>query len=367
VAQESPWSSKYSTFIMEEWYKGQWSNLTKRTNTFDSNGNIIQNGSYMWNDTTKVWETNTRVSHTLNANSTINFSIYQMWNKDTNSWEDWYKDLYTYDSAKNILTLKEQNFFGIGWFDISMTTYTYNASGQLTKDVYREFNLSTSKWETSGQQTYSYNADGTQNQNSFQSWNQTTSSWENISRSTYSYYDSKKMASEIYEGYSSGSWVMSTKTMISYNADGSMKEVLFQNWNASGGNWVDSAKSSYTSNPDGTISQVIETTWMPATSTWENQARETFTYGITSIGQQLAGTEQLKVFPNPFSNFISIEYNSMNVSDIQLFNSNGQLVRNIGKGEPLSNINLSALKNGVYILKVNAPESQKVVKLMKYK
>ncbi len=169
------------------------------------------------------------------------------------------------------------------------------------------------------------------------------------------------------EIYSSSAWVNDSKTMISYNADGSMKEILYQNWNASGGNWVDKDKETFTNNPDGTTGLVITTTWNPATSIWENQTRITFTYGLTSTGQQLAGTDQVKVFPNPFTNFISVEYNPLNVSNIQLYNVDGQLVRIFEKGELLSKINLGSLKNGVYFLKAVSPDSQQVIKLLKSK
>lgn len=366
AAQESPLDGKYSTLVIEEWTNGKWINSTKMTNTFDSSGNKIKDENDSWNDTTKVWNGYMVNNHTLNANSTINFTISQMWNDVTKAWEDMQKTVYTYDANKNILTQKTQIFFGTDWMDYSAITNTYNGSGKLTQSVDQTFDFMTFQLVNSSQNIYSYNADGTQNQDITQNWNATTSTWENKARTTNTYNASKKITMMTDEIYSSGAWVNDSKTMLSYNNDGSMKEVLYQNWNASGGNWVDSDKEFYTTNPDGTISQVISTSWIPATSMWENQTRITFTYGLTSIGQQLAGAEQLKVFPNPFRDEITIDFNNSKEFSIQIYNSSGQLVKAIEKGLPFSSINLASLKNGVYMLKVTTPESQKVVKLLKY-
>jgi Secretion system C-terminal sorting domain len=367
AAQVSPLDGKYSTLVIEEWTKGQWINSTKMTNTFDSSGNKIKDENDSWNDTTKVWKGYMVNAHTLNANSTINFTISQMWNDQTKSWDDLQKTFYTYDASKNILTQKTQMFFGANWLDYAATINTYNGSGKLSQSVEQTFDFMTFQLVNSSQQTYSYNADGVQNQSVSQKWNTTTSAWENNARTTNTYNDSKKIIVMIDEIYSSSAWVNDSKTMISYNADGSMKEILYQNWNASGGNWVDKDKETFTNNPDGTTGLVITTTWNPATSIWENQTRITFTYGLTSTGQQLAGTDQVKVFPNPFTNVISVEYNPLNVSNIQLYNVDGQLVRIFEKGELLSKINLGSLKNGVYFLKAVSPDSQQVIKLLKSK
>jgi len=106
-----------------------------------------------------------------------------------------------------------------------------------------------------------------------------------------------------------------------------VKEALYQNWNSSGGNWVDGDKESYTNNPDDTISQVLSSEWMPDKSIWELQTRATFTYGLTSIGKQLAGIDQLKVFPNPFTNEITVDFNTLKEYSIQIYNGNGLLVK----------------------------------------
>jgi len=356
---------KYSTMIMEDWVGDKWVNTTKVTNTFDSNGNIIKESNEMWDNVAKVWDKLAVTSHTLNANSTINYSITETWNEDLGSWEQMQKMVYTYDASKKVLTMKMQMFFGVDWMDLGLTTNTYNANGQLTTVLDQNFDFMTMGMINSTQTSHTYNSDGTENQSISQSWNALTSSWENTMRTTNAYISGKKLSSLIIENFTGGIWVNFMKSLMTYNGDGSVKESLSQDWNSSSGTWVDEGKGTYTLYPDGSVNQMLMTEWKADQSKWENQSRITYTYRTTSINQQ--GTDFLRVFPNPFSNSISIESGAIKFSSFQIFNTSGQLVRTIEKGERLSSIDLSDLKRGVYLLKVNSPESQKVIKLLKHK
>lgn len=350
--------------VMEEWVNGNWKNAIKYTNTYDGKGNITKVAMDSMDYVNNVWVNSMITSHTLNSNSTINYSITQFWNNDGNKWENVIKTIYTYDGSKNILTEKMQMFLDPDWMDVSTTTNSYNASGLIIKKVSQTsiFGMTINN----GQTTYTYNSDGTENQTTFQQWDDSSGGWVNSSRSTNTYNASKAVISLLNEDYTTGAWVNSTKSTITYNANGSVKESLDQDWNVSGSNWVDSSKAIFTYNTNGTINQMLMMDWLADQSKWENASRISYTYNsITFVQPELAETDQLRVFPNPFTDFISIEYNASKLSSIQLFTANGQLIWNFEKGKPLSQINLSSLKNGVYLLKVVSPESQKVVKLLK--
>lgn len=360
-------AQKYASMIMEDWVNGNWVISMRLTNTFDSNGNVIAEAYDGWNDTTKVWEKNMLSTHTLNSNSTINYTLIQMWNKDENKWDDMQKMMYTYDGSKNTLTQKTQWYSGTDWMDYSMANFTYDASGHLVKNINQQLDFMTMMMKDSYQSTYSYNDDGTENQHLSQNWNSTIGIWENTTRST-NIYDSKRISSILTEEFTTGAWVNSMKSIITYNENGSANESLTQEWNISTSSWVDTGKEFYSYYPDGTNYQMLMTEWKTDLNKWENQSRITYTNDASSfIKPGLEVTNQLRVFPNPFTDVLSIEYKSLGEFSIQLFNANGQLVRTIEKGESISEINLVSLKNGVYFLKVVSPESQKVVKILKNK
>ena len=76
--------------------------------------------------------------------------------------------------------------------------------------------------------------------------------------------------------------------------------------------------------------------------------------------------EDLEVFPNPFRDVLTIRYTGMasEIAQLQLYDLNGKLVREIAPSTGHSTqIDLSDLTAGVYLLRVNGIESYRVVKL----
>jgi hypothetical protein len=70
------------------------------------------------------------------------------------------------------------------------------------------------------------------------------------------------------------------------------------------------------------------------------------------------GKNNLVIYPNPAANQVNIEFNSANNSlvSVQLFNLNGQIVReirptNLQKGENTFNLNVEKLNRGTYIIR----------------
>jgi len=353
---------KYSTMTMEDWVDGGWKTTSKYSNAFDSNGNIIKVTIEIWNELFGKMD-KTVINHTLNANATINYSITQMWDNEVNDWIDSQKTIFTYDASKRVLTEKVQMWIDPDWMDISITINSY-ANGLLINKISK--NGVFGEMNNFMQIIYSYNSDGAEYQTVIQMWDALSETWKNQMQSTNTYDSSKKIIFVLTENSALGEWIKNMKSTFSYNIDGTVKESLGQDW--VDGYWVDSWKEFQSYNINGTVKEMLIMDWSTVQSKWENGSRWTYTYDASSIVQpELTGTDQLKVFPNPFNNVISIELGSSKISSIQIYNTNGQLLRNIEKGEPLSAINLSAFKSGVYLLKVNSPESQKVIKMLKNK
>jgi len=360
-------AQKYKTMIMQDWEKDAWVNSMRSTNAFDGNGNLIREGSDMWNDTTKIWENSVLTTHTLNANATINFSITQMWMKETKTWKDAQKTIYTYDGSKNLLTQKSQMFLGVVWMDLGILTNTYNNSNQLIQSIDQDYDLMTMQMKNTSKSTHTYNSDGTEYQTTSQIWG-TSGSWTNSNRSTFTYNSNKKISSIIFEEYKNDAWLNEMKSAITYNSNGTIKETISQEWDIPTGAWKDLWKENYSYNADQTINQMVITEWKADLNNWENQSKLIYTYdSSTFLDPEVATSDQIKVFPNPFQNEIFIQSESSVDSNIQLINSAGQIVRNINKSELLSTINLGSLRSGVYWLKLVTPESNQTVKIIKLK
>ncbi len=65
--------------------------------------------------------------------------------------------------------------------------------------------------------------------------------------------------------------------------------------------------------------------------------------------------EKIKIFPNPATSFVQIQWNESNKSEVRLFNLNGQMIY-LKKGVSLTDykIDVRALPSGMYFLRINS-------------
>jgi len=82
---------------------------------------------------------------------------------------------------------------------------------------------------------------------------------------------------------------------------------------------------------------------------------------VTSIGSEKDNSNSLTVFPNPTNGTIELNFNGYAQTDfnVSVFDNTGKLVLT-SKNE--TKVNLSALSNGLYILKVSSPDRASVIK-----
>jgi len=88
----------------------------------------------------------------------------------------------------------------------------------------------------------------------------------------------------------------------------------------------------------------------------------TETVGINSI----ATVNQLKVFPNPAKDFVTIETNNILFNQIKIFNINGKLVKQIDQNNLTGKLDISDLPGGQYIFSFETTDkviSQKIIKI----
>jgi hypothetical protein len=354
-------SQNYTTMTMETWESSNWKKAVRQTSAFDSKGNILTNATDTWNSTSGVWDKAGLTTYTLNVNSTVASTVTQIWN--VNKWEDSQSAIYTYDaSGNNLLTLKTRMYLGAVWLDNSLTTNIYNGSNQRTQSTNQTLDMLTMQLKNSWQMTFTYNGDGTENQNVHKTWNTGTSLWDTQSRTTYTYIASKKVSTILSEDYKSGNWVNDTKSIYTYNGDNTIKEVLSQAWDVTGSAWQDDSKDIFTYQ-NGNNTQILTQEWKG--TVWENVSRITYTYPVTSILQiETQGNNYLIVYPNPSKGQINIGGNSVDISDIYIYNVEGQLVKTILKGSVLSGIDLNFLNNGVYLVKTGNPGAEQVTRFI---
>lgn len=76
-----------------------------------------------------------------------------------------------------------------------------------------------------------------------------------------------------------------------------------------------------------------------------------------------ATDDQVKLFPNPFSDFITVEYSLANDSRLEIFNAVGQLVwsEDYDNGEGSETIDMSKMKPGIYLIVIKERTTEKTI------
>ena len=87
----------------------------------------------------------------------------------------------------------------------------------------------------------------------------------------------------------------------------------------------------------------------------------------TSLSEEMVGNQHIVVYPNPTNGVLTIEtqYAASMTTECAVFNIMGQeVMRQVGTGSQM-NLNLSALPEGTYFVKVVSESESKTVKVVK--
>lgn len=121
---------------------------------------------------------------------------------------------------------------------------------------------------------------------------------------------------------------------------------------------------------DGTLNGGVYDTWFninlsedaPGTSDYLKSSNPSvFTFAsLSTIDSQLNG---ISIFPNPTKNILNIKGLETTLESVEVYSITGQKV--ISTTTNLNTINVSAIANGVYFLKLNTADASKTIKFVK--
>ncbi len=83
-----------------------------------------------------------------------------------------------------------------------------------------------------------------------------------------------------------------------------------------------------------------------------------------NIEETVTNTQNVNVYPNPFSNKITVSSES-GLQKIELFHANGQVIENVSVSGKEFTLETSQLMNGVYFLQVTNLEGMEIIKIIK--
>lgn len=327
------------TMTAESWEGGAWGNISKTTFSYNSSDDVTGVLNKFWMDT---------------------------------AWTDFANVIYSYDVDGNNNEMTSQMWAGGSWMDASTTTNTYNSDDLITSSVTVNNLMSVN----TGRITYTYDADNNNTETVVESWDLGTSAWINGSKMTAT-FNADNLVTESVQQVWDNAWVNQVKSINTYNASNLISEAISQVWN--GTSWEDGTKvvQSYDANDMNTGSESFS--WDG--SSWElvgnaiptynsadllyqmvsqvedsagvisNSIRMTFTY-TNGVGLTEMNGVEVNIYPNPTSDFVSIELENDGYTQIILSNMEGKTVHLSTTSTSTSTIDIRELAQGVYNLNI---------------
>ncbi len=99
--------------------------------------------------------------------------------------------------------------------------------------------------------------------------------------------------------------------------------------------------------------------------TFENISKEIYDAYQTTTGISNSKKNEIQIFPNPTTEFISINSDKIEGSIVDIINSNGEFIKSIEVNNREQKIDVSELANGIYLLKIKTNQGDYHSKFIK--
>ena len=313
----------------ETFYRADGAQFDKRSLSYGSNGQLtgeitvsqskidesMQNATkcdYFYKDNKKVaisaeknmtgWQNLSKVETIINHEGKSAYSLNYSWNRDN---EDWNVD----PSLK--------------------CTWVYDENGCIAEYTKQPWDKEKNDWnEPNVRILYSYDVDGEVNEELYQSWNAGSDSWINGGKYTYA-KDGKNQKVALSYFFASGKWIADGKTVYSYDEDGKIARSDFY------GNNADAVLNAYC----------------------------IYSYSENSSCEVITEAEDINIYPNPAVTTFELAVPSSLVGKVAyILDVWGKQVKSVIVSNEKTQVDISGLPGGVYVLYVGEKTKKLVIK-----
>ena len=346
----------------------------KEESTYDANGKITLRTGSQWNYNTNQWNATWKEETAYNENGNQKISISYSWDKTTSQWVEGDKNKYesTFDVNGN-LTLYvgyEWDKTTSKWISASKYEYTYDENGKQTLESYYVWVRTTNLWVNNSKRECTYDVNGNQTLLSVYTWDAPTNQWIGFGKVEQRYdVHGNQILYSSYVWDATSQWRVYNKEESTYDAKGNGTLYAKYNWYYYINQLVGfGEKYEWTYEDNGRMTLCFQYNWDTITSKWIDNTKTTYYYSdhnITNISQTLE--TQLRVYPNPATNKISIATNSnlQGETTVCIFNMNGAILKQEKfQSQNLIEMDLSAMAKSIYLLQIQTKagvENKKLV------
>ncbi|NNF75247.1 MAG: T9SS type A sorting domain-containing protein [Flavobacteriaceae bacterium] len=377
-----------------------WRFDTRELYTYDNGGSKETNLLRLnWNGVN--WENFYQFNKDYNGNNDLSQSIQQNWDNTGMTWQDSSRELYTYNTSNLAVMYQYAIWNGAAWMVFNDNQYAYDTMGNRIEDIRRDLNFATMILENSQRWVYNYSGSLLQDE-IYQEWRDFLSAWENVEKKDYSYngnqdvsllevrawqtvssdwsdpyeqsifsYNIDELLEEVVEQiYGSGMWNNSTRGLNSYT-NGNLTQLLGQEWNSGTTSWDNSFRQLRTFDVDDNEIELIYESWDDIGSAWDGFLRVVkFWSPEETLGVSFVElTDELKIYPNPVSHVVNINFKNPTASATQLhiYTVNGKLLvdQKIDTGSIDVKIPMVDAANGMLIMHLENNHGKRIYKLIK--
>lgn len=255
--------------------------------------------------------------NSYDANGNLIRDLRQSWDAATSTWVNAAYYTYTYDAANHETSFTTQYWVSGAWRNSSLTTSTYNASNYLIKKVVQHWNT-TGPWLNYSIDEYAYNASGLVIDNLYGSWNTTTSSWDYQGDEITNYTASGKASEITTLNYDGTSWVNTSRYIFTYDANNNELTRTTQNWNTTASVWDNFQLIEYTYNSSNQTVLYIYKEWDIPSLSWKNKSRIDYGYlSNTKMGYKTNATWNITSSAWVFGSQYLYTYTAANLLDTE--------------------------------------------------
>jgi hypothetical protein len=219
-----------------------------------------------------------------------------------------------YPSATTGLSNQYNSFVlsGSAWVPKYKSSYTYNASGQLTGQVDQTW--TSGSYVNTNKIAFTLNSAGAPSDVIYSVW--TSGAWVNGSRLQYTYNSANLPNTELLQRWVSGAWVNSYRNTYTRNSAGHATNRLGEGWNS--GSWVNDSKLDSTFNSSGGLTSAEFFIWNG--TAWSSNGR--YLHTLDASNRILVETNQQFTPPSTYLNVQKMTYT---------YNAAGEVTERVGQ------------------------------------
>lgn len=234
----------------------QYVNRTKNVFGYDASGNNTSDTFYEWNAENELY-VETGKQEFVYENGNLSQQIYFEWDTDAGEWVTIFRWLYSYNDD-GLMSMAYSYFWnGSVWEMAGKDQRTFDENGNLVLRLLAWWDGTGSQWINSSKEEHSYNIDGNVLVSTNYSWDMFTNEWLNVSMDEYAYNSGGTMISDTYREWNSVTQQWENTMLEEYTYDMNMNLVLIEENAWDGSMWVESWKSEMTYNNDYTAGELL--------------------------------------------------------------------------------------------------------------